>query len=231
MSSVRMPIDGVLDLEQSEANALAVEFNRVFGDAGMRLFGGRAAVLWCVFDDMLQVETHDPETVAGHDPYGFQPTGVDGPRLRRLMSEIEMWLFDHEFNRLRVSKARAPITALWLWAGGPANTAMPTVSGWAAGRDPFFSALGAEQRFPREAAAGVVVCAEQPGSEAWVDVERRWLEPAVEQLRSGRLARLDLSAAATRFSVGRGAHLRFWRRPEPWWKSFEANSGEPHGIQ
>jgi len=60
----------------------------------------------------------------------------------------------------------------------------------------------------------------KPGSSEWLDVERRWLVPAVAALRSGRLKRLDLSAADRRFSVGRGLNLRFWRRPRPWWESY-----------
>ncbi len=231
MSSVTLPADGVLNLGPSEADTLAADFNRVFGGIGMRLTVGRAAVLLCVFDETLEVETHDPESAAGHDLFGFQPAGIDGPRLRRLMSEIEMWLFDHEVNRARVANARPPVTGLWLWGGGEASAAVPIVCGWAAGHDPFFSAFGSEKQLPREAGAGVVVCAEQPGSEAWADVEQRWLAPAVAGLRSGRLTRLDLSAAGRRFSVGRGPHLRFWRRSQPWWKSFGVAGGESNGIQ
>lgn len=231
MSSVTMPEDGLLDLEPTEAYALANDFNRVFGDAGMRLGVGRCAVLLGVFDQVLEVVTHDPEAVAGHNVFGFQPAGVDGPRLRRLMSEIEMWLFDHEVNRARVAGALRPVTGLWLWGGGEASAAMPAVHGWTAGRDPFFSALGRDKRLPPDAGAGVVVCAEQPGSAAWVDVEQRWLAAAVEGLRSGHLTRLDLSAAGRRFTVGPGPHLRFWRRAQPWWTSFGVTGGESNGIQ
>jgi len=220
MRSVTMAGDGILNLAPGEAAALSADFNRVFGGAGVRLSVGRGALLACLFDDWIEAATRDPEEVAGNDVFGFQPTGPDGARLRRLMSEMEMWLFDHAVNRARSSQERQPVTGLWLWGGGPAGEALPAVRGWCAGQDPFFAAFGSEYEYPRAAGGGVVVCAEQPGSNEWHDVERRWLVPAATALRSGRLKRLDLSAAGRRFSVWKGSNLRFWRRPRPWWESY-----------
>jgi hypothetical protein len=220
MRSVTMAADGILNLAPVEAAALSAGFNRVFGGAGVRLSVGREALLCCLFDDRIEAVTRDPAEVAGNDVFGFQPRGPDGGRLRRLMSEMEMWLFDHPVNRTRSSQARQPVTGLWLWGGGPTGEALPLVRGWCAGQDPFFAAFGSEHEFPRAAGDGVVVCGEQPGSNEWREVERRWLVPAVAALREGRLQRLDLSAADRRFSVGKGVSLRFWRRPRPWWESY-----------
>jgi hypothetical protein len=220
MRSVTMAADGILNFTPGEAAALSADFNRVFGGAGVRLSVGRGALLYCLFEHRIEATTRDPEEVAGNDVFDFQPTGRDGARLRRLMSEVEMWLFDHPFNRARSSQERQPVTGLWLWGGGPTGEALPPVRGWCAGQDPFFAAYGNEHEFPRAAGSGVVVCAEQPGSNEWLEVERRWLVPAVAALGSGRLKRLDLSAADRRFSVRKGPNLRFWRRPRPWWESY-----------
>ncbi|HWJ35100.1 MAG TPA: hypothetical protein VNR70_07525 [Steroidobacteraceae bacterium] len=226
MSSVTMPGDGVMELSPEEADALAIDFNRTFAGAGVRLWVGRSAVLMCVFDRMLEATTHDPEAVAGHDVFGFQPAGRDAPRLRGLMSEMEMWLFDHSINRARTAHARRAVTGLWLWGGGPSGASIPTTRGWTAGHDPFFAAFGDATRFPHEAGPGVVVCSDHPGSSSWPDLEQRWLAPAAAALRSGRLRRLELSAGERCFSVGRGAKLRFWRRARPWWESFDTKDGE-----
>jgi hypothetical protein len=231
MSSVTMPGDGLVELRPEEAAALASDFNRTFFDAGIRLSVGRGAVLVCVFDQPLEVTTHDPEAVAGQDVFGFQPAGTDAPRLRRLMSEIEMWLFDHPVNRARTGDGRRPVTGLWLWGGGNTAFTMPRVLGWTAGPDPFFSAFGQATRFPREAGPGVVVCSDQPGSDTWPDVEQQWLTPAVAALHSGRIKRLELSAAGRRFSIWKGTALRFWRRARPWWESFDVKGSEMHDIQ
>jgi hypothetical protein len=220
MHSVTMAADGILNLAPGEAAALSDDFNRVFGGAGVRLSVARAVLLTCLFEEPIDAIARDPEEAAGKDVFDFQPTGPDGARLRRLTSEMEMWLFDHPVNRARSSRGRQPVTALWLWAGGPTDEALPAVRGWCAGQDPFFAAFGSELEYPRVPASGVVVCTEQPGSHEWLEVERRWLAPALTDLRSGRLKRLDLSAAGLRFSVGNGPNLRFWRRPRPWWESY-----------
>jgi hypothetical protein len=73
---------------------------------------------------------------------------------------------------------------------------------------------------PGGAASGVVVIAAEPGTHEWLDVESRWLEGSLADLRSGRIARLDLSAGKRRFSVSSGWRWRFWRRHRPWWESF-----------
>ncbi|MDB6085600.1 MAG: hypothetical protein JWN43_3481 [Gammaproteobacteria bacterium] len=225
-SSVIMPEDGILELLPEEARALADDFDRLFAGAEMRLRVCRSSSLTCVFDRPLEVTAHDPETVAGQDVFGFQPVGRDAPRLRLLMSEMEMWLFDHEINRVRAAHSRPPVTGLWLWGGGSLSAQVPAVQGWTAGQDPFFAAFGAATQFPPDAGSGVVVCNAHPGSSAWSDAEQRWLAPAAEALRSGRLGRLDLSAGRRRFSVGRFANLRFWRRGRPWWESFGEKDSE-----
>ena len=239
MTKVTLSEGGLLDLEPGDARSLAVDFNRVFGDAGVRLAVGRHAVLLCVFDRVFDVVAHDPETMIGDDVFGFQPTGMDAARWRRWMSEIELWLFEHEVNRARSSRGLPSITGLWFWGGGAPLAAMPPVHGWTAGRDPLFAALGTAVRagdagaaspLPSSEGAGVVVSAAVPGSALWPDIEARWLEPALANLRAGRIQRLALSAGP-RCVVISGRGWRFWRRPRPWWESFELAENESHGIQ
>jgi hypothetical protein len=211
MSNVRLPADGILSLRQPEADALAVDFNRVWIDAGIRLLAGRRADLYCVVDQALDVTTHDPEEVLDRRIENHLPAGGAAPRLRRLMSEIEMWLFEHAVNRSRTANAEAAVNGLWLWGGGSALASLPPVDGWTAGDDPFFNAFAARPEWSPGAASGVVVTA---------DIESRWLERSLADLRSGRVARLDLSAGNRCFSVGTRWNWRRWRRHRPWWEYF-----------
>jgi hypothetical protein len=64
-----------------------------------------------------------------------------------------------------------------------------------------------------------------------LEVEQRWLAPTVAALKSGRIKRLELSTADRRISVAAGPTLRFWRRPRPWWESFEVTVGESTDFQ
>ena len=51
-------------------------------------------------------------------PDDFLPRGDDAAEFRRLQSEIEMSLHDHEVNQRRVAGGKPPVNALWLWGGG-----------------------------------------------------------------------------------------------------------------
>ncbi len=219
MSSVRLPSDGILTLRQSDAEALAVDFNRVWNDAGIRLFAGRRADLYCIVDRPLAAATCDPDDVLDRRIESYLPTGAGAPRLRQLMSEIEMWLFEHAVNRARIADAMLAVNGLWLWGGGPALRALPAVEGWTAGHDAFFSAFSGPP-IRSGASCGVVVIAAQPGSAEWPDVESRWLNPSLAGLRSGRIARLKLSAGNRCFSISTRWRRRFWRRNRPWWECF-----------
>jgi hypothetical protein len=210
MSSVRLPADGILSLSQVDAEALAVDFNRVWQDAGIRLLAGRRA-LYCAVDQALDARTQDPEGVLDQRIENHLPTGADAPRLRRLMSEIEMWLFEHALNRSRTLNAAAAVSGLWLWGGGPALTSLPPVEGWTAGDDPFFSAFPARPESASDSASGVVVTG---------DLQSQWLERSFADLRSGRAERVFLSAGSRCFSVGTRWNWRPWRRHRPWWEYF-----------
>jgi hypothetical protein len=212
MSNVRLPADGILSLHPSEADALAVDFNRIWRDAGIHLLAGRHADLYCVADQALDATTHDPEEVLDRRIENLLPTGPAAPHLRRLMSEIEMWLFEHVVNRSRKANAVAEVNGLWLWGGGSALTSLPAVDGWTAGDDPFFSAFAARLEPPPGAVSGVMVTD---------DRESSWLEHSLADLRSGRIARLDLSAGHRCFSVSARWTWRRWRRHRPWWEYFE----------
>jgi hypothetical protein len=215
MNNVRLAAEGMPILRPDEAEALALDFNRVWSDSGTHLLAGRSAVLYCILDRTLQVTTRDPEDVIGRHIEEYLPVGGGAPVLKQLMSEIEMWLFEHPVNGARTAQGLTPITGLWLWGGGTAITSLPAIQGFCAGNDVFFSA------FTRHAAGGgVIVMPDAPGSDAWHEAESRWLKPAVAQLREGVISRLDLSAGARSFSVSARAILRFWRRRQPWWEWF-----------
>jgi hypothetical protein len=218
MNNVRLPAGGILSLHPAEAEALAGDFNRVWHDAGIRLLIGRGTSLYCVADQPLQVATHDPEDILDRHIDSYLPAGPAAPRLRRLMSEIEMWLFEHAVNRRRSAAAAPTISGLWLWGCGPVAASLPPVAGWMTGSEPFFSAFGLSAQ--RGADPGVAVIAAEPGAPEWGEIESCWLEPSVADLRAGRIAHLLLSAGDRRFSVSRRGNRRFWRRSRPWWEYF-----------
>jgi hypothetical protein len=218
MTSVRLPADGMLSLTAAGADSLATDFNRVWQGSGIRMTASRSAQLFCTFDRALQVRTCDPEQVLGMHIEEFLPTGADSARLRQLISETEMWLFEHNANGARQEMGLPVVNGLWFWGGGVPLAALPSVQGWVAGDDLFFNAFAAAalDRFD----SAVVAAAYAPGSERWRDLETRWLRPAIDKLRACRLSRLQLCAENRCFTVTARGLRRFWRRKKPWWESF-----------
>jgi hypothetical protein len=207
MSNVRLRQDGILRLDEPDARALAADFNRVWHDAGVSMVVGRFADLFFVFALSLQVTTHDPDQVLGHHIEEFLPTGPDAGRLRRLMSEIEMWLFER--------RSPALVNGLWLWGGGGALTSPQHANLKTAGDDVLFN------YFHGDVSHGGIVSAPKPGSSAWPAAQSRWLEPAVAALKSGQLSELLISGADRCFRVRASNLWRFWRRDRPWNEHFQ----------
>jgi hypothetical protein len=104
---------------------------------------GRFADLFCIFDQPLEVATQDPERVLDRHIEGFLPQGSDAPRLRRLMSEMEMWLFEHPAMGPPARGAR-PVNGLWLWGGGITSGAVQPVGLQCRGEDAVFSYFGGD---------------------------------------------------------------------------------------
>jgi hypothetical protein len=96
------------------------------------------------------------------------------------------------------------------------------VQGFCAGDDVFFNAFagGVAPGSVVPGGGGVIVAPEVPGTDAWRAAESRWLGPAIAELRSGKISRLDLSAGTRCFSVTARTSRRFWRRRKPWWEFF-----------
>jgi hypothetical protein len=90
------------------------------------------------------------------------------------------------------------------------------VHGGAVGEDLLAEAFPAGDRV-----ADVMVAGAVPGGRDWKELESRWLEPTLADLRRGRLARLDLSAGDRRFVLSGRGRRRWWRRAKPWWEYFE----------
>jgi hypothetical protein len=225
MTSVHLPPGGVLQLAPAEAAELAADFERRFAGAQERLIAAPDGSLCCLIDRAVAASGVDPAAIAGSDIHDFLPAGPDGPQLRRFMSEIEMWLFEHPLNLRRAAAGALPITGLWLWGGGPPIAGLPALRGSIAGTDPLFAAwpaLAAPAGAGRGRAGGaaVVVVADLPGTPAWSGAERQWILPSLEALRSGGLEELDLSAGGRRFRLTSGRLWRWWRRARPWWEYF-----------
>jgi hypothetical protein len=251
MSNVHLPADGILEIDALEADTLTADFNRSFGGGSARLVRGLGSGLLCVFDAPVAADTIPPEEAVGGDMFANQPRGEGSAALRRLSSEIEMWLFDHAVNVARRTRGLPVINALWLWGGGGGDSPLPRVAGWTAGDDVLFSTFDRQSQYPAmggrgagdpgagssgaggsgPSRSGVVVLSAWPGTAAWQESEQRWLSPALDDLKAGRLCRIEMSAASTSFSVNARALRRFWRRSRAWWEAFGLDAIADEGTR
>jgi len=171
------------------------------------------------------------------------PSGPAAAPLRRLLTEIEMWLHGLPLNEARRARGEAPITALWPWgaAGRIVRPEPRARSGLPAafGRDAWLQGLwqlnGAAcqtppEHFDKVLAAGacgavLVVGAGQVGDEASVAgalrrLDERFVSPALQALRRGALDGVTVILNDVCARVARRSLRKFWRRNLPGLEGF-----------
>jgi hypothetical protein len=167
-----------------------------------------------------------PAYVAHRDmPNEYMPQGEDADSYRKLVSEVEMALHDHEVNERRHEEGRQPINCLWFWGGGsaPEQETVPHPPLFA--NDPllvghWMSKTGVVANWPGDIpscveasiAGFVAVIPQQDEPELLV----RCLGDLKDLLASGRLSRLTLMFRdGIEATVLPNHRWRIWRRNNP----------------
>jgi hypothetical protein len=230
LDHVRLADRGLLRLGADERPAWMSEFARSFGpeyalhDAGERgfLLSGASAI---------RAASVDPARLLDADIGRALPSGPAAGELRRLGTEIEMWLHAAAPNLARERARQRRVSALWLWGGGVAEVHMPTAATLPLegvrtyGSDPYLSALGAAvspvpvfSALDRSATRCVVELAPMSGSEseALVNLDAHWFAPLRAALGDGSLESVDLVANDRCFRIASRPAWRLWRRKSSW---------------
>jgi hypothetical protein len=231
LDSVHLHPSGLLSLTAEEQQILVSDFTRVFADSPWRLESiGRRELL--LAGPQLQASAADPATLLGDDPSAGLPRGAGAGALRRLGSEIEMWLHEHAVNRGRESRRELPVTGLWLWGAQPptlpqARSALTGAQLF--GEDAYAQSLWrlqGRQGLPLSAASAAIQTVPMSLSSDSVvlltdglqELEQHWLPGALRALRQRRLSLVRLIAGTRSFSVSPMQLMRFWRARAPWWQ-------------
>jgi hypothetical protein len=234
---VRLADRGLLRLGDDERETWRQSFALAFGpdyalhDAGERSFllSGAAAA---------RVASVDPARLLDADIGQALPTGPSAGELRRLGTEIEMWLHGSPINAARERARSRRVSAFWLWGGGswvgggdPAPVAVvkrgPGEKVQVFGGDPFLPALAgapvssAPQSFAALDAGDnrcVVEFAPMSGAknESLTELDAHWFAPAREALSSGEIDTVDLVANDRWFRIAKYPRWRLWRRRTSW---------------
>jgi hypothetical protein len=215
LDHVRLAPDGVLSLDQAQADAWATSFNALWREGGVRL-EAVAGELYLYVQSSWTVPTVDPDIVRGRRIEAFLPAGEAAKPLKTLMSEVEMWLFAHPLNRARSERGEPPLTGLWFWGGGAVLPELPVTAAGAVGDDRFFRGFAAATD-----RASVCAWSAVPGSAQIAAAVERWLKPSLHRLARGEVAEIILSAADRGFALPPRWRWRMLRKTKPWWEYFE----------
>jgi hypothetical protein len=111
-----------LQLQPFEQQRLVQDFARVFADSPWRLLTLERRDL-LLAGPPLQASGMDPARLLGSDPSTGLPHGADAATLKRVASEIELWLHEHPLNLERQRRGELAVTALWVWGALPVREA------------------------------------------------------------------------------------------------------------
>ncbi len=233
LSQVHLDPRGLLRLGAVMQARLVDSFARTFAGSGCTLHALPCGEFLLGAPAIPVVPREDPERCLGAEVGATLPQGAQASGLRRLASEIEMWL-----HGLAPGGGAAAPNALWLWgaSGAPVRPAAgATLAQWQAyGADAFVDGLWhLHGQRARELAPDFGALGGAPGGgvvlvlrvaqelqasmsghflEALAALDARFIAPAVAALGRGALRSLTVLANDRCLQLQPGASRRFWRR-------------------
>jgi hypothetical protein len=222
----RLVLAGVADVSGDEAQSLTAALNAHFGGE-LVLRALRPDRWYARLAAAPDLVTVSPSRALGASVEPNMPRGGDAPRFRAIVNEVQMLLHAHAVNAAREARGQPPVNSLWLWGGGVlASQERPRLRQVLAD-DPLARGLAMAAgipaaQLPGDAAHwlehapedGIVLAVLDHGSAA--DLERDWLAPLLEALRSSRIGMVTLHLAGAN-AVLEAETVRpdlrhFWRR-------------------
>ena len=223
------------DLSAEAARALAARIHPHIAAAGHELIV-RHPQRWYIRCERAQrLHTQSPLAASGLLTEDRMPCGEDGPFWRRLMTESQMLLYQHEVNDEREAQGKLPVNGIWLWGGGCMRPVTESRYAYVYSDELLAQGLARAASAPARPAPPrmeavfeeadrqgdvLVACRALPQELGPDALARAWISPLIAQLRHGALAELRVLIAddtrPTSARVVRRAHLRrFWRRAQP----------------
>jgi hypothetical protein len=237
LTRVHLDHRGLLRLAAGEQATLATDFGRTFGSTNCTLSPLPGGEFLLDTPGLPALATSEPARCAGGELDQLMPTGSAAAPLRRLLSEIEMWLHTQTLNEVRSKRGEAPLTALWPWGAlgrivrpePHAQPEMPLAFGedaWLAGlwrlqgctgRAPpeCFNevlAAGARESVLLVGVGGQLRSERETAADALARLDERFVLPALQAVHGGVLAGLTLILNDALVQVHRASLRRFWRR-------------------
>ncbi len=234
---VHLDPGGLLRLPAAEQAQLSAEFARSFASSGYALAPLPSGEFLLATPGIAAVATCEPARCAGGDLDEFMPAAAAAAPLRRLITEMEMWLHTQPLNESRRQRGEATVSSLWPWgasgrivrAARAACAALPLAWGQDAWLEGLWRLQGScvrpspqrlEEALGADAQTGVLLVeigrelhgGEESIAEALRRIDARVVAPAFDALRRGALDELSLMLNDVWVRARRGSLRRFWRR-------------------
>lgn len=210
-----------------EMRQIADTFNKTYAAEGYTLDFPEAERGYLQVQADWHCHSWNPAGVTNQAVTEFMPAGPDEMAVRKLMTEIQMLLYEHPVNQAREAAGQPAVNTLWLWGGGrlPQQVtrspmrmiaSLPLARGLAklAGRDSESWSADLNLRDTKGDCLIAMSLHDFAGDAG--RLERELVAPVWRALRHGRIRQLRIYPGGKRlFALTRRSAFQFWRRTRP----------------
>ncbi len=125
---MHMDPPAALGLQESESRALLAAMQPYFEEDGIHLRYANPTCWLARSERFNDLATASLDRVIGHDPAHWLPRGAAASVLRRLQNEMQMLLYTHPVNELRLTQGKIPVNSFWLSGSGSLPAVRPATS-------------------------------------------------------------------------------------------------------
>lgn len=137
-----------LDLDREESAALVASLNEALQPEGITLVAPTPEPWYLELPAPLSILTLPLSVGLAMGAPPWSPTGPDAPRLKQLLTEIQMLLHEHPVNQARARLGQLPVNSLWLWGEGSLPDTWQRPFAAIAGTDPLSQGLARAAGLP-----------------------------------------------------------------------------------
>lgn len=214
----------ILEVTQSEADAVVAELNRLYADEGWK-FAAPSPQRWYLrLPQPLAMQTIPTQAAMGCRVGEVLPKGDDALYWQRVMTEIQMVLHSSQVNARRSENGLLEINSLWFWGGGELPLA-GVRSGFSrvVADDPLVKGLARLHGLSVGSADVASMKGSEPETVLWQAsvqspqlVEQNLFAPLLSMLQAGNLDKLVIMLPKLGcWHVDRAALRRWWCRIKP----------------
>ncbi|KLD75345.1 phosphoglycerate mutase [Xanthomonas hyacinthi] len=216
MQGARLMAHGdMLAIDAIDLAALLPSLQELFAESGLALDAPEPSRWYLRLDPgSVLPEFAAPAQVLGADLFDHLPQGEGGRRWRALLTEAQVLLHQHPWNRERGARGQPAINSLWFWGGGALPATVTSAHAQVRSREPLLRALTQAAGIDAEQAPRVDALVDLRQLRAPEQFVGEVMQPLLEALRLGELQHLLLDFEdGVRFRIQREQRWRFWRRP------------------